>query len=121
MGNLHHFHPATMMPDRRCSPHSFSSRWGFDNDHLGTLMPCGAPSTPSFAGWKKPTPEQATDIWPASPRLSDCRKLIAHDLMNRAPQVVALVRLLDDDGCVVVAVEGHLIAVSRGKHIGHPS
>ena len=24
-------------------------RWGFDNDHLGTLMPFGAPSTPSFA------------------------------------------------------------------------
>ena len=24
-------------------------RWGFDNDHLGTLMPLGAPSTPSFA------------------------------------------------------------------------
>ena len=24
-------------------------RWGFDNDHLGTQMPCGAPSTPSFA------------------------------------------------------------------------
>src|SRR6202453_1217194 len=23
-------------------------RWGFDNDHLGTLMPFGAPSTPSF-------------------------------------------------------------------------
>ena len=23
---------------------------GFDNDHLGTLMPFGAPSTPSFAG-----------------------------------------------------------------------
>ena len=22
---------------------------GFDNDHLGTLMPFGAPSTPSFA------------------------------------------------------------------------
>jgi hypothetical protein len=24
-------------------------RWGFDNDHLGTLMPFGAPSTSSFA------------------------------------------------------------------------
>src|SRR5277367_906667 len=24
-------------------------RWGLDNDHLGTLMPFGAPSTPSFA------------------------------------------------------------------------
>ena len=24
-------------------------RWGFDNDHLGTLMPCGARSTPSIA------------------------------------------------------------------------
>ena len=24
-------------------------RWGFDNDHLGALMPFGAPSTPSFA------------------------------------------------------------------------
>jgi hypothetical protein len=23
-------------------------RWGFDNDHLGTLMPFGAPSTPSW-------------------------------------------------------------------------
>jgi hypothetical protein len=23
---------------------------GFDNDHLGTLMPFGAPSTPSFPG-----------------------------------------------------------------------
>ena len=23
-------------------------RWGFDNDHLGTLMPFGAPSTPSL-------------------------------------------------------------------------
>jgi hypothetical protein len=27
-------------------------RWGFDNDHLGTLMPFVAPSTPSFiVGW----------------------------------------------------------------------
>ena len=25
-----------------------SFRWGFDNDHLGTLMPFGASSTPSF-------------------------------------------------------------------------
>jgi hypothetical protein len=24
-------------------------RWVDDNDHLGTLMPFGAPSTPSFA------------------------------------------------------------------------
>jgi hypothetical protein len=23
-------------------------RWGFDNDHLGTMMPFGAPSTSSF-------------------------------------------------------------------------
>jgi hypothetical protein len=23
-------------------------RWGFDNDHLGTQMPFGVPSTPSF-------------------------------------------------------------------------
>jgi hypothetical protein len=26
----------------------FPSDGGFDNDHLGTLMPFGAPSTPSF-------------------------------------------------------------------------
>ena len=25
--NLHHFHPATMMPEHRRSPHSFSFRW----------------------------------------------------------------------------------------------
>jgi hypothetical protein len=25
-------------------------RWVDDNDHLGTLMPFGAPSTPSFVG-----------------------------------------------------------------------
>jgi len=29
-------------------------RWGFDNDHLGTLMPFGAPSTPS---WKQTLPK----------------------------------------------------------------
>jgi hypothetical protein len=26
----------------------FPFRWVDDNDHLGTLMPFGAPSTPSF-------------------------------------------------------------------------
>ncbi len=30
------------------APGETPNRWGFDNDHLGTLMPFGAPSTPSF-------------------------------------------------------------------------
>ena len=36
------------IPDRLAHGR-LSFRWGFDNDHLGTLMPFGAPSTPSFA------------------------------------------------------------------------
>jgi hypothetical protein len=46
-------------------------RWGFDNDHLGTPMPFGAPSTPSFVqelpnGSYRPVPvrgsESLTDV-----------------------------------------------------------
>ena len=44
------------------------------------------------------------DIWSASLALSGRRKSVSDDLVNRAPQVVALVRLLDYDGCAVVAV-----------------
>ena len=37
-------------------------RWGSDNDHLGTLMPFGAPSTPSFAyGWNSVVPNDAAN------------------------------------------------------------
>ena len=38
---------ASKIPDRLAHGR-LPFRWGFDNDHLGTLMPFGAPSTPSF-------------------------------------------------------------------------
>jgi hypothetical protein len=43
---------ACELDDRPCPEHIANGRlpfrWGFDNDQLCTLMPFGAPSTPSF-------------------------------------------------------------------------
>jgi hypothetical protein len=41
-------HDSRQIPDRLAHGR-LPFRWGFDNDHLGTLMPFGAPCTPSFA------------------------------------------------------------------------
>ena len=38
------FQDNDLIPDRLAHGR-LPSRWGFDNDHLGTLMPFGAPST----------------------------------------------------------------------------
>jgi hypothetical protein len=66
-----------MMPDPAARPIASPFRWVDDNDHLGTLMPFGAPSTPSF---------RAT--WRAGENLS-CRSFLGKEF---ATSVYAMVR-----------------------------
>ena len=64
---------ASKIPDRLAHGR-LPFRWGFDNDHLGTLMPFGAPSTPSFPDWVseqvKSTPKPRFRHWLAAAILS---------------------------------------------------
>jgi hypothetical protein len=72
-------------------------------------------------GYKVLAPGRLESHWSASFPLSDSCKPISNDQLNRAPQVVALIWLLDYDGCAVIAVEGHLVTVAGGKNIRDPN
>jgi hypothetical protein len=52
-------------------------RWVDDNDHLGTLMPFGAPSTPSFADGQPKVSKRKVVAVDSKSRIDESRHCLA--------------------------------------------